>query len=108
MIILDKERFDVETIVADSNFVKVMKFPVRYGNIASLNDNPQNVIITQILANKLFGDRNPIGEKITYSTGDPLTVTGVIVCKIEKVRYILIFWFQINCKKTGSLLFQSM
>ena len=58
VIILDKERFDVETIVADSNFVKVMKFPVRYGNIASLNDNPQNVIITQILANKLFGDRN--------------------------------------------------
>lgn len=54
MIILDKERFDVETIVADSNFVKVMKFPVRYGNIASLNDNPQNVIITQILANKLL------------------------------------------------------
>lgn len=54
VIILDKERFDVETIVADSNFVKVMKFPVRYGNIASLNDNPQNVIITQILANKAF------------------------------------------------------
>ena len=84
VIILDKERFDVETIVADSNFVKVMKFPVRYGNIASLNDNPQNVIITQILANKLFGDRNPIGEKITYSTGDPLTVTGVISMQDRK------------------------
>lgn len=84
VIILDKERFDVETIVADSNFVKVMKFPVRYGNVASLNDNPQNVIITQVLANKLFGDRNPIGEKITYSTGDPLTVTGVISMQNRK------------------------
>lgn len=36
------------------------------------------------MANKLFGDRNPIGEKITYSTGDPLTVTGVISMQNRK------------------------
>lgn len=78
MISMDKERFDVTTIVADSNFMKIMEFPVIYGNAYSLNDNPQNVIITQSLANKLFGKKNPVGEKITYSTNDPLTVTGVI------------------------------
>lgn len=78
MISLDKERFDVATLVVDSNFMKVMEFPVCYGNAFSLNESSQNVIIMQSLANKLFGSKNPIGEKITYSTGDPLTITGVI------------------------------
>lgn len=78
MISLGQERFDVATLVVDSNFMKVMEFPVCYGNASSLSESPQNVIITQSLANKLFANKNPIGEKITYSTGDPLTITGVI------------------------------
>lgn len=40
--------------------------------------SPQTAFITEELSEKLFGNINSIGKTIEYSTGDPLTVTGVI------------------------------
>lgn len=78
MVTVGKEVFDVEVIVADSNFLKVMDFPVLYGHTDLLAHHPQNVIVSESFARKLFGKENPIGKKVVYSTGDPLTITAVI------------------------------
>ena len=77
-IIKDKEHIDVETIVADSLFLAVTDFPMKYGKAEVWASSPQTAFITEELGEKLFGDINPIGKTIEYSTGDPLTVTGVI------------------------------
>lgn len=78
MVTVNREVIDAEVIVADSNFLKVMDFPMLYGHSSSLSDSPQSTIISESFARQLFGRANPIGEKIVYSTGDPLTITGVI------------------------------
>lgn len=77
-IVKDKEHIDVETIVADSLFLAVTDFPMKYGKAEVWASSPQTAFITEELGEKLFGDINPIGKTIEYSTGDPLTVTGVI------------------------------
>ena len=51
---------------------------MKYGKAESWAASPQTAFITEELSEKLFGNINPIGKTIEYSTGDPLTVTGVI------------------------------
>lgn len=77
-IIKEEKHIDVETIVADSLFLIVTDFPMKYGKAESWAASPQTAFITEELSEKLFGNINPIGKTIEYSTGDPLTVTGVI------------------------------
>ncbi|WP_418699052.1 ABC transporter permease [Bacteroides sp.] len=77
-IVTEKEQIDVETIVADSLFLKATDLPMKYGKTELWASHPQTTFITEELSEKLFGTINPIGKAIQYSTGDPLIVTGVI------------------------------
>lgn len=75
--------FDNEKIYfADKTALKIFNFNFISGNPATALDNPSSVILNQSLANKLFGDENPIGKSIEYR-GYPagelkLSVTGII------------------------------
>lgn len=77
-IALKDEHIDVETIVADSLFLKVTHLPMKYGNAESWAAQPQTTFISEEFSDKVFGNTNPVGKTICYSTGDSLTVTGVI------------------------------
>lgn len=77
-IAVGEKNIDVQTIVADSLFLKATDLPLKYGKTAAWSTHPQTIFITEQLSEKLFGDIDPIGKVITYSTGDPLTVAGVI------------------------------
>lgn len=77
-ILMDQEAIDVETIVADSLFLKVTDLPMKYGKAESWAIHPQTTFISEKLSEKLFGTMNPVGKVICYSTGDPLTIAGVI------------------------------
>ncbi|MGB3616890.1 MAG: FtsX-like permease family protein [Catalinimonas sp.] len=61
---------------ADSNFFEVFDFPV----LSSLPDplrGPNRIMLADTLAQRLFGDGDPLGEKITLAGADYL-VTGVL------------------------------
>jgi ABC-type antimicrobial peptide transport system permease subunit len=73
---LNNQQINVKTLVVDSNFLKITDYPVILGS-AQLS-NPHSAMVTQSFAQKVFGDKNPIGETIRYSTNDILTITGVI------------------------------
>ena len=77
-IIKEEKHIDVETIVADSLFLIVTDFPMKYGKAESWAASPQTALLTEELSEKQYGNINPIGKTNEYSTGDPLTVTGVI------------------------------
>ena len=54
-----------------------------YGNPATALADPESIILTQSLSNKLFGNKNPVGESISIISVDETnaklkTVTGVI------------------------------
>ena len=80
---VDNDNIEVEdrihkttVLKADSNFFKLLDFPVISG-IENLT-HPQSALITQSFAKKIFGNQNPVGKTFRYSSNDILTITGVI------------------------------
>ncbi|MCG8373978.1 MAG: ABC transporter permease, partial [Balneolales bacterium] len=68
---------------AGGEFFETFEFDWLHGNPANALDDPASIILTESLAEKMFGNRNPVGETIDfiqeYSTKTiPKTITGVI------------------------------
>jgi len=67
-----KERFQVKELVnyenaiffTDTNFFQFFNYPIKTGDINSCFNDPDEIVITESLAIKYFGDENPIGEII--------------------------------------------
>ncbi|MBB6127810.1 ABC transporter permease [Mucilaginibacter lappiensis] len=61
----------------DPEFLDIFSFPLIKGNPASALSQPNNVIITQAIAKKYFGDQNPIGKVLRRDNAENVIVTGV-------------------------------
>lgn len=70
-----------ETAVAsvDANFFEVFSLPFLKGNAKTALRQPNTAVITQAVAQKYFGDDDPIGKVLTVK-GEPTTytITGLI------------------------------
>ncbi|MDI9605495.1 MAG: ABC transporter permease [Bacteroidota bacterium] len=84
-ISVNDNNFNVKSIVADSNFLKIMPFPVLLGSADF--KQPNDVILTERLAKKMFGNENPVGKTITYLSNEPLTIIGVIGMPASKTSF---------------------
>jgi ABC-type antimicrobial peptide transport system permease subunit len=56
----------------------MFSFPLVAGNIQSALAGPNDIVLTQQLATKLFGNEDPINKIITTPTGKTFTVTGIL------------------------------
>jgi putative ABC transport system permease protein len=63
---------------ADKSVFEVFSFEFILGDKETALSDPQNVVLTESVAQKLFGDSNPIGEQIILEKEHPLVVSGVI------------------------------
>jgi putative ABC transport system permease protein len=76
-------RFEDKKIAAVGNFtdpafLSMFSFPLIAGNPQTALAGPNDIVLTQELAAKLFGSGDPIGKIITTPTGNAFTVTGVL------------------------------
>lgn len=82
LMVNGERSFMEKGIVADEDFFQVFSYQWLRGNSKTALDDPASIILTQTMAEKLFGDENPIGKSIDqqFSDGKALTkmVTGVI------------------------------
>jgi len=65
----------------DPSFFEMFYFPFAKGDPNTAFSDPFSVVITENLANKFFGNEDPLGKTLTYyahSQGIDLNVTGVI------------------------------
>jgi putative ABC transport system permease protein len=65
----------------DPSFFSMFTFPFVKGNPQTAFNNPLSIVITQDLAERLFGDDDPLGKTVSYyvfSEKMDLEVTGVI------------------------------
>ncbi|NJK97462.1 MAG: ABC transporter permease [Bacteroidales bacterium] len=49
-----------------------------HGNAKTALNGPNEIVLTEELANKYFGNENPMGKTMTVWQNTPFTVTGVI------------------------------
>lgn len=60
----------LETVgVVDPNFLQVIRLPLVEGNPQTALDEPENLVISQSVARKYFGDADPIGKILTTGRG---------------------------------------
>ena len=67
-----------EYYFADDNFFEIFSFPLIYGFAKQALKNKGSVVISKSIAEKLFGNENPIGKNILLDGKHINTVTGVM------------------------------
>lgn len=73
----DKIFLEPKFTLADSNFLEVFTFPLALGDPSTALSKPNGVLITKSIAQKYFGDENPINKTFRVGNEYDLTVTGV-------------------------------
>jgi len=75
----DKQFLERRIIGADSTVCKVFTIPMIQGDPRTALTRPNTIVITQEMAQKYFGDENPIGESLGIDNKNNLfEITGVI------------------------------
>ncbi|HEY8916203.1 MAG TPA: ABC transporter permease [Chitinophaga sp.] len=67
--------------VVDSTFFRVFDFKLLKGDMDKALQAPFTVVLTQTTAKKYFGDKDPVGQTLTFDTEDgdrTATVTGLM------------------------------
>ncbi len=64
-------------IRVDSNWFKVFHYLFREGNASAFYSNPENILVTESRAKKMFGEVSGIG-KVVYINAQPFTIAGII------------------------------
>ncbi|MBO9562024.1 MAG: ABC transporter permease [Niastella sp.] len=64
--------------MVDSNFLQVFTFPLLKGNPALVLKDMHSIVLTEKLANKLFGKEDPMGKVIKIDNKENFTVTGIL------------------------------
>ncbi len=75
-----EKRFFEEGIYADHNFLDMFTFPLTRGDPKKALDEPNTIVISENVAQKLFGSDDPMGKTIVYresSSKYELQVTGI-------------------------------
>jgi putative ABC transport system permease protein len=74
----DVHSFWEKGLAGDPQFFDVFTFSFLKGNPKEALKDIKSIILTRTLADKIFGDDDPIGQSLRYQNGDSFTVTGVI------------------------------
>ncbi len=74
----DIKFFEDGVISVDSSFFSMFTFPVKFGNYDGVLREPNTMVITEEIASKYFGDKNPVGQSILVNQENPFTISAVI------------------------------
>jgi len=81
-IAFNKKSFSCIGSYINPSFLSMFSFPFEKGEPKTALSVPNSVVLTKNLAAKLFGQDDPIGKTVSYSSGYsddiPLTVTGIL------------------------------
>ena len=72
------KRIQTRGMVVDPGFLSIFNFPLVKGNAKSLLNNPHDIVITESLSQKMFGNGDAIGKIIKIDSVALFTVTGVM------------------------------
>lgn len=76
----DNVKFKEERVTfVDSNFFSVFTLPLVKGDVKSVLNAPNTLVLTETTARKYFGKSDPIGKSLTLGTQGLFRITGV--CK---------------------------
>lgn len=72
------KHLETKGYITDPAFLKVFDFPLAKGDAGTALNSPHSMVITEKMAQKLFGTTNAMGKVIRVDTSALFTVTGVM------------------------------
>jgi putative ABC transport system permease protein len=76
--ISDEKRFSVSGLFATPSFFNLFDFKLKNNSGSNPLGEPSSIVLTEEVANKFFGDSDPIGRTIIFKYWGNFKVTGVI------------------------------
>ena len=73
----EKKFFESQVIFVDPNFFSFFTFKILEGNPATFLSNPNSVVISELIAEKYFGNEPAIGKVLNIENKFDVVVTGV-------------------------------
>jgi len=74
----EKKFYESRVLYADDSFFEFFTYPMTKGEPKSALQAPFSVVITEEIAEKYFGEKNPMGKSLRFNNQDNFNVTGVI------------------------------
>jgi putative ABC transport system permease protein len=77
---VNNQVFEQEALNVDDNFFSVFSFPLIKGNPATALKDLHSIVLSEDVAKKYFGNKNPVGQLLEMKTGEnfePFVVSGV-------------------------------
>ncbi len=74
----DKAFFESQLVSADSTVFNVFTYEIILGDPSTALNNPYSIVLTEKLAEKYFGDEDPLGKTLTLENNIQCKVTAVI------------------------------
>ncbi len=74
----DKVFFESSIVASDSGLFNMFTLPLLRGDPATALNAPYSIVLSQKLADKYFGDTNPLGKTVTLENKFQFMVTGVM------------------------------
>jgi putative ABC transport system permease protein len=68
-----------DVMIADSNFFSVFSFTLRRGDPRTVLQAPLSMVLTESTARAVFGEADPIGQRIAGLNNLEYTVTGIVI-----------------------------
>lgn len=72
----NRKLYEESGYYVDSTFLDVFHLPFKWGSRASALDDPASIVISEELAQKFFGNENPVGKQVLMDK-TPMLVKGV-------------------------------
>ena len=99
-----KQFYETNGYYIDSTFFRVFTYDFKYGNATTSLDIPNSVVLSEEVAQRLFGDDNPVGRSVTI--GMPFgnfdyTVRGVFRTKDLKSHIPAHFFLSMRNSDNG-------
>ncbi len=70
---------------ADSSFLEVFSYPLKQGNPETCLSQPFSIVLTEAIAENLFGDDDPMGKMVTVNHRGTFKVSGILKNSHEPV-----------------------
>ena len=88
--------YEWEVRAVDPSFLEMFSYPLLKGNPATVLSDPFSLVITEEIAQKYFGEDEPIGKIITIDRNYQFTVTGILakMPRNSYFRYNIILPFE--------------
>ena len=81
----DEKRFNTQTMIVSENFLDILPFHLVSGKREM--SSPNDVVISQKFAQKLFGNEHPIGQTFVSSANKSVTVVGVVDTEMPRSSF---------------------